>query len=266
MYKLRDIILERSVNPKALILAGSPGAGKSSFIEDIDNALILNVDDYYIRNLKDMGVSLDLKNADAEARSKAASAMAAANKEFRPYMKDIILGKKNFILDGTAANSGPTLRLKKELEDLGYDIMMVYVFASLEKALDRNETRFQRTQGEDRSLPPALVMRTWNNITQNYDLYKNEFGNDFISVVNDKALRKGATQKSLEDLVKTYVNPYKPTDTKPKTDKQQQRSDKQKAETNKQITDFTNSEKVEDIKNNSVSKDEAKSKVKQFFS
>ena len=43
MYKLRDIILERSVNPKALILAGSPGAGKSSFIEDIDNALILNL-------------------------------------------------------------------------------------------------------------------------------------------------------------------------------------------------------------------------------
>ena len=97
MYKLRDIILERSSNPKALILAGSPGAGKSSFIEDVDNALILNVDDYYIRNLKDMEVSLDLKNADAETRSKAASAMAAANKEFRPYMKDIILGKKNFI-------------------------------------------------------------------------------------------------------------------------------------------------------------------------
>ena len=47
MYKLRDIILERSSNPKALILAGSPGAGKSSFIEDVDNTLILNVDDYY---------------------------------------------------------------------------------------------------------------------------------------------------------------------------------------------------------------------------
>jgi len=265
MYKLRDIILERSVNPKALILAGSPGAGKSSFIEDVDNALILNVDDYYMRNLKDMGVSLDLKNADAEARSKAASAMAAANKEFRPFMKDIILGKKNFILDGTAANSKPTLRLKSELEDLGYDILMIYVFASLEKALDRNETRFQRSQGKDRSLSPAIVLRTWNNITQNYDLYKNEFGNNFVSVVNDKALKKGEPQKSLEDLVKTYIDPYRPTDTKPKTDKQQQRSDKQKAELNKQITDFINSEKVEDIKSNSVSKDEAKSRVKQFF-
>jgi hypothetical protein len=47
--------------------------------------------------------------------------------------REIILGKKNFILDGTAASSGPTLKLKKELEDLGYDVLMVYVFASLEK-------------------------------------------------------------------------------------------------------------------------------------
>jgi len=266
MYKLRDIILEQSVNPKALILAGSPGAGKSSFIEGVKNALILNVDDYYMRNLKDMGVSLDLKNADAEERSKAASAMAAANKEFRPYMRDIILGKKNFILDGTAASSRPTLTLKKELEDLGYDILMVYVFASLEKALDRNETRFQRSQGKDRSLSPAIVMRTWNNITQNYDLYKDEFRNNFVSVVNDKALKKGEPLKSLETLVDKYVTPYAPTDTKPKTDKEKARSEKSKAELAQQINDFVESDKVEDIKSNSVSKDEAKSRVKQFFS
>ena len=37
-------------------------------------------------------------------------------------------------------------------------------------------------------------------------------------------------------------------------------------ELNKQINDFINSDKVEDIKSNSVSKDEAKSRVKQFFS
>ena len=107
------------------------------------------------------------------------------------------------------------LALKKELEDLGYDILMVYVFASLEKALDRNETRFptlHKVKIEVYHL--LLVLRTWNNITQNYDLYRNEFGNDFISVINDKALKKGAPQKSLEDLVTTYIDPYKPTDTK----------------------------------------------------
>jgi len=266
MYKLRDIILEQSVNPKALILAGSPGAGKSSFIEGVKNALILNVDDYYMRNLKDLNVSLDLKNANAEDRSKAAQAMAAANKEFRPMTREIILGKKNFILDGTAASSGPTLKLKAELEELGYDVLMVYVFASLEKALERNDTRFDRSGGKDRSLAPAIVLRTWNNITQNYELYQKEFGNNFVSVVNDKALEKGESMKSLEDLIDKYLTPYAPTDTKPKTDKQQARSDASKAELEKQINDFVESDKIEDIKASSVSKDEAKSRVKQFFS
>ena len=265
MYKLRDIILEQSVNPKALILAGSPGAGKSSFIEGVKDALILNVDDYYMRNLKDLNVSLDLKNATPEDRSKAAQAMAAANKEFRPMTREIILGKKNFILDGTAASSGPTLKLKKELEDLGYDVLMVYVFASLEKALERNDSRFDRSQGKDRSLAPAIVLRTWNNITQNYDLYQKEFGDNFVSVVNDKALEKGESMKSLEDLVDKYITPYAPTGTKPKTDKEQARSEKAKAELEQQVNDFVNSDKIEDIKASSVSKEEAKSRVNQFF-
>lgn len=271
MYKLKDIISEyifedTNPQPKALILAGAPGAGKSSFIEGVKDALILNVDDYYIRNLKNMGVSLDLKNADAEARSKAAQAMAAANKEFRPFTREVILGKKNFILDGTAASVKPTLEMKKQLEELGYDVLMVYVFASLEKALDRNEVRYQKSQGQDRSLPPAIVLRTWNSITQNWDLYQKEFGKNFVSVVNDKALEKGEPQKSLEDLVLTYLDPYRPTDTKPKTDKEKEKSEKQRKELYQQIEDFASSNKIEDIKQNSVSKKEAKQRVNQFFS
>lgn len=266
MIKLRHIILEQSTNPKALILAGSPGAGKSSFIEGVKDAIILNVDDYYMRNLKDLNVSFDLKNANAEDRSKAAQAMAAANKEFQPMTREIILGKKNFILDGTAASSGPTLKLKAQLEDLGYDILMVYVFASLEKALERNNSRFDRSGGKDRSLAPGIVLRTWNNITQNFDLYQKEFGDNFVSVVNDKALEKGESMKSLEDLVDKYLTPYAPTDTKPKTDKEKERSVASKAELEQQINDFVNSNKIEDIKASSVSKDEAKSRVNQFFS
>ena len=97
-------------------------------------------------------------------------------------------------------------------------------------------------------------------------MYKKEFGNNFVSVVNDKALKKGEPLKDLKTLVDKYVDPYKPTDTKPKTDKEIERSKKSKEELNKQINDFINSDKVEDIKSNSVSKDEAKSRVKQFFS
>ena len=89
MIKLRQIILEQSTNPKALILAGSPGAGKSSFIEGVKNALILNVDEYFMRNLKNADVSLDLKNASPQDRSDAAKAMASANKEFKNFTKEV---------------------------------------------------------------------------------------------------------------------------------------------------------------------------------
>jgi len=263
---LRNIILEQSNNPKAIILAGSPGAGKSSIIEGIKNALILNVDDYFMRNLEKGGVSLDLKNASPQDRSDAAKAMASANKEFKSFSKEIILGKKNFILDGTAASTKQTLELKSQLDKLGYDVLMVYVFASLEKALDRNETRFERSKGKDRSLAPAIVMRTWNSVTQNFDTYQKAFGKNFISVVNDKSLEKGESPKSLEDLIKRYLDPFEPKDTKPKTDKEQARSDKRKEELRQAIKKFSDSNKIEDIKNSSVSKKEAKQEVNQFFS
>ena len=266
MITLRNILLEQSNNPKAIILAGSPGAGKSSIIEGIKNALILNVDDYFMRNLQKGGVSLDLKNASPQDRSDAAKAMASANKEFKNVTKEIILGKKNFILDGTAASTKQTLELKSQLDKLGYDVLMVYVFASLEKALDRNETRFERSKGKDRSLAPAIVMRTWNSVTQNFDTYQKAFGKNFISVVNDKSLEKGEPQKALEDLVKKYIDPYKPTGTKPKTDKEKERSRKSREELNKQIKDFSDSNKIEDIKNSSVSKKEARQEVNRFFS
>jgi hypothetical protein len=43
----------------------------------------MNIDDFFIKNLRDAGISLDLKKADAEGRSGAAKAMQAAQKEYQ---------------------------------------------------------------------------------------------------------------------------------------------------------------------------------------
>ena len=64
--KLYDILKEIQGKPKALILAGAPGAGKSSIIRDILSEFklkVLNVDDFYVQDLIKRGVSLDMKNA-----------------------------------------------------------------------------------------------------------------------------------------------------------------------------------------------------------
>ena len=61
---------------------------------------------------------------------------------------------------------------------------MLYVYTDLERSLKQNELRFAASGGEDRSLAPAIVMKTWLSVTKNYLPYKNIFGNNFVSVAN----------------------------------------------------------------------------------
>ena len=89
------------------------------------------------------------------------------------------------------------------------------------------------------------------------------FGDNFISVANTLQDEK---LKNVEDVVKKYLEPFKPTGTKPKTPSQQARSDKQKAEINAQVQTLLSDDGAKEIINNSVSKEEAQSKIKQFLS
>ena len=66
MISLVQLLKEQTSKPKAIILAGAPGAGKGSILKDLDlgGLKILNIDDIFIKNLKQANVSLDLKNAN----------------------------------------------------------------------------------------------------------------------------------------------------------------------------------------------------------
>ncbi len=114
MISLVQLLKEAQGEPKAIILAGAPGAGKGYVLRGLDlgGLKILNVDNIYIDLLKKANVSLDLKNATPEERSEAAKAMAAANKEFKGDLQDTIEGKQSFILDGTSASYCSCLSLK----------------------------------------------------------------------------------------------------------------------------------------------------------
>lgn len=265
MISLTQLLKEVQGNPKAIILAGAPGAGKGYVLKGLDlgGLKIMNVDNTFINKLKQANVSLDLKNATPEERSEQAKAMAAANKEFKGELQSVIDGKQSFVLDGTAASYKKTAELKQQLEEAGYDVFMLYVYTDLERSLRQNQNRFEKSGGEDRSLAPAIVMRTWLGVTKNWAPYKNMFGNNFVSVANtleDKKL------KDVEDIIKKYLDPFKPTNTKPKTPAQQARSDKQLAQVNADIQALLNDDGVKNIINNSVPKEEAQSKIAQFLS
>jgi adenylate kinase family enzyme len=236
MISLVQLLREAQGNPKAIILAGAPGAGKSSIVGDLISGIkVLNIDDYYIQNLKKAGVSLDLKKGDAESRSKSAIAMQQAKKDYDKELESDIEKRGSIVIDGTAASYNKT----KE-----------------------NDDRFERSKGEDRSLMPAIVMSTWKDVTKNFFPYKELFGDNFVATTVDKKL---ADAQNLEDIITKYIDPYKPTNTKPKTLAQQARSDKQKAQTRQEILDLMKQENIDKILPNILSKEEAQSKLKQFL-
>ena len=262
--KLFNLLIEQLNGPKAIILAGAPGAGKGFILRGLDlgNLKLLNVDNDYIENLRKANVSLDLKNASPEERSKSAIAMAAANKEFKGKVQDTIEGKQSFILDGTAASFNQTSKLKNQLEEAGYDVFMLYVYTDLERSLKQNQDRFEKSGGEDRSLAPAIVLSTWNKVTQNYNPYKDAFGDKFVSVANTLEDEKLSDLNTIKDK---YLTPFRPKNTKPKDDKAKARSAKAKAKLDSELNVLLADDGVKDIIDTSVSKEEAQAKIKSFI-
>ena len=263
MIKLYELLKEQVGQPKAIILAGAPGAGKGYVLKGLDlgNIKVLNVDNRYIDNLKKANVSLDLKNSSPEDRSKQAIAMAQANKDFDKDVEDTIKAKESFILDGTAASYKKTVELKNELEEAGYEVFMLYVYTDLERSLKQNQDRFEKSGGEDRSLMPAIVLKTWNNVTQNHKPYRELFKDNFVSVANTLEDEK---LDNIEDIIAKYLTPFKPKNTKPKTAARQRYADKQKEKLNKEIKDLLDGG-AEEIINTSVSAEEARATINTFL-
>jgi len=264
MISLVTLLKEATETPKAIILAGAPGAGKGFILKGLDlgGLKVLNIDNIFINMLKQANVSLDLKNASPEERSQQAKSMAAANKEFKGEIANVIQGKESFILDGTAASLRNTLKLKDELQEAGYEVFMLYVYTDLERSLKQNQDRFEKSDGEDRSLAPAIVLKTWKGVTDNLPEYAKVFGDNFVAVANTL---EGQKLQDIEKIVTKYLDPYKPTGTKPKTAKQIEKSKKDKAELNAQIQNMLSDEFLNDVIEYTVSKEEAQSRLNQFI-
>ena len=263
MISLIQLLREAQGSPKAIILAGAPGAGKGYILRGLDlgGIKVLNVDDIYVEKLKQANVSLDLKNATPEERSEQAKQMAASNKEFKGIVQDTIEGKQSFVLDGTAASYNTTVKLKDELDEAGYDVFMLYVYTDLQRSLSQNQNRYEKSEGKDRSLAPAIVMRTWKSVTDNLPKYADLFGNNFVAVANtldDK-------MQDIDKIIDKYLKPFTPQGTKPKTPAQQKKSDENKAKDKEEIQAMLSDDFIYDVIEYTMSKEEAQMRLKQFL-
>ena len=265
MISLMQLLKEVQGKPVAILLAGAPGAGKGSILRDLDLSGLktLNLDDTIAALSKTDGFTLNQKAADAEDRSKFMKAMAAATKKLKgEQIPQAIANGESFILDGTSASKNQTIKLTNELKEAGYEVMMLYVYTDLETSLKRNQERFEKSGGEDRSLLPGAVLSTWKGVTQNFNDYQDLFGSNFISVANTG---EDETMKDIENILKTYVDPFKVKDGREKTEKELARSKAQKAKLNQEVQSILQSDQIQNIINSSISKEEAQSKINAFI-
>jgi hypothetical protein len=104
--------------------------------------------------------------------------MGQAQKATKEKYAELSGAKKDIIIDGTGAASKPLLKKKAELEELGYDTMMVMIWVSPYTSLARNASR-------DRALAPSIVLKTWAGVNANIDTYAQAFGDKFALINND---------------------------------------------------------------------------------
>jgi predicted kinase len=251
MISLIQLLKEAQNGPKAIFLAGPAGSGKSYISSQlIPNSFeIINPDDTYEELLKASGIGLKQTNFTPDQLSQASKLQAQARKTTLDKLSRSIENKNNIVIDGTGAASGPVLKKKQQLEDLGYETLMLMIYVSPLTSLERNQQR-------DRSLMPGIVLRTWRDVNRNIETYKQVFDNNFILLNNNP---KDAKQEFNIDLLDPYIKSSSAIG-KPKSPEDQSKSDADKAQLNKDIESMVNKLPEFDTL------DTAKNKINEFIS
>ena len=223
MIKLRsilnEVLSEGVYDPgvlKCVFLAGGPGSGKTTVATELfgitSNSFAVsglkpvNSDKFFEHLLRVRKLPFDLASLPQPeldkiikgAESPREIAKVLSQKQFTIYLG----GRLGLIMDTTADNPA---KLEAKVQDLrdsfGYDVAMVFVNTSLEKALDRNSKR-------ERKLMPDLVTDIWNDAQKAKEEYKQFFGQNFFEVLNDKDSAPGqpvAIDKEVEKKVRAFL-------------------------------------------------------------
>ena len=162
--KLKDLIFEADGKPKAVVMAGGGGAGKSTFLKQVDvNIPVLNPDKY-------------VEGQDMH--------LAAASKMVEKEVEEMVSQGKSFIWDTTASNPAKV----EGLLQAGYDVMMVMVYTHPMISFLSN---FER----ERKIPKIGVLSTWQGAYSLIETYRKMLGDNFHLVSNT---RGGKYDKQIE--------------------------------------------------------------------
>jgi len=248
MISLVQLLKEVQSSPKAIFMAGPAGAGKTFTLNKlgIKGFTMINVDEDYEELLKTELGKEDFASMSPEELSTAAKLMGRARVTTREKETQAVGSLQNIVIDGTGSASKPLLKKKQELEARGYKTFMIMIYVSPMTSLKRNAER-------GRSLPTIAVLKSWQGLVSNIDLYRQAFGNNIVIVNNDpEDVDKSFNPEQIQQL-------FPMPQGKPKTPEELAKSKADKEKTNQEIKSLL------DIEQEFDTFDEAKQKVNQFI-
>jgi len=248
MISLIQLLKEVQTNPKAIFMAGPAGSGKTTILNQLNlqNFKIINVDDIYEKLLKNSIGKEDFTSMTPEELSSAAKLMGKARIITKEKEAKALASLENIIIDGTGAASNPLLKKKVDLETMGYNTFMILLYVSPMTSLKRNAER-------GRSLPTSAVLKSWEGVVKNIDVYKQAFGNNIVVINNDP--ENADPTFDTQSITKAFPMPVG----KPKTPEEAAKSKADKEKTNQEIQSLL------DIEREFDTLDVAKNKVNEFI-
>jgi len=178
--KLINLIVEARMQPKAVIMAGGAGAGKSYLLDQLDlGGLTVFNPDKYVEDKEhpfygNLSAAANQVNQDVETSSD---------------------NQESFVWDTTASNPQKV----KDLLSKGYRVFMVMVYTH---PLISFISNFER----ERNIPKTAVFETWRNVYQLIGTYKSLLGDNFILYANDRGGKYAKEIQAFNTAAKNGAN------------------------------------------------------------
>ena len=202
--------IEEGVNDpnifKAVFMAGGPGSGKGFVVKNIlggTGLRTVNSDDMfeYLMKKADLALDPDTIGSDVGQQTRGRAKELTDNRMYT-YLK----GRLGLIIDGTGKDVTKYAKQVEKLKALGYDCMMLFVNTSEEVAQQRNMQR-------ERSIPPTMVRKMWNEVQQNLMKFQQIFGADRFYIIDNSGGLEDLDRK--ENFDKVYNNTQRFLNTPP---------------------------------------------------
>ena len=191
---------------KAVFLAGGPGSGKDYVLDNTlaghgmteinsDKALEFLMDKEGLD--KTMPASENEKKDIVRGRAKNIT-------ELRQRLA--LLGRNGLIINGTGDDVEKITKIKKKLEEIGYDSSMVVVNTADEVSKQRNIERGQRG---GRTVPENIRKEKWDNVQAGRAEFAKMFGQNYMEFDNSEDLRTAppeVVKAKKEEMLQLFTN------------------------------------------------------------